>query len=226
MRQSEVAPAKGCRRRRKRASRWLAIGVVAATASLPTGLAAQSGAGEAPSPWGLFSARYDTRTSDFIYAVYGYGSSFGMVAVLHNPRTDYSEVLGGIGRNFSMAGQSQAFALAVSHATEAWYAQLYYLPAIRRGAVAVRATTELYLPLERAGTTQFAFSPLSATVGVSRLVEAGIATDFSAAERSASSVATGPEIRVTIPKATLGADLQRTLGAPGSRLRVFFLTSF
>jgi hypothetical protein len=177
-------------------------------------------------PWGLFSARYDTRTSDFIYAVYGYGESFAMVAVLHNPRTDYSEVLGGIGRNFVMAGQTQAVALAVSRATDAWYAELYYLPMIRRGRIAVRATTELYLPLERAGTMQFAFSPVSATVGVSHRIEAGVATDYSAAQGSVSSVAAGPEIRLAIPKATLGVDLQRTLEAAGGRLRLFFLTSF
>jgi hypothetical protein len=149
-----------------------------------------------------------------------------MVAVLHNPRTDYSEVLGGIGRNFTMAGQSQALALAVSRATESWYAQLYYLPSIRARGLSVRATTELYVPLERGGAAQFAFSPLSATVGVSDRVEAGIATDFAAARGSASSVAVGPEVRLAIPKATLGADLQRTVNGKGSRLRLFFLTSF
>lgn len=180
----------------------------------------------APQPWGVFSVRYDTRTSDFIYAVYGYGTSFAMVAVLHNPRTDYSEVLGGVGRAFPMDGQTQFVALAASHASDAWYAQAYYLPTIRRGAFAIRATTELYVPLERAGTTQFAFSPLSATLAVWRSVEAGIATDATVAQGSAGSVATGPEIRIAVPKATIGADLQRTLGASGSRLRLFFLASF
>lgn len=191
-------------------------------------LCSRGATGQAPSaaPWGLFSARYDTRTSDFIYAVYGYGPTFGMVAVLHNPRTDYSEVLGGIGRNFAMAGQTQAVALAVSHASEAWYAQLYYLPSLHRGDLSLRATTELYVPLERGGTTQFAFSPVSMTVGVWRSVEAGLAADVGIQQGSASSVGAGPEIRVAIPKATIGVDLQHIMGGSSSRLRLFFLTSF
>lgn len=177
-------------------------------------------------PWALFSARYDTRTSDFIYAVYGYGDSFGMVAVLHNPRSNYSEVLGGLGRNFHLDGQTQSVALAVSRASDAWYGQLYYLPAIHGQHLWLRATTELYVPLEKGGTVQFAFSPLSATVGLARGVEVGAATDLAIAAGAPSSIAAGPEIRVNIPKAVLGVDVQRGLNAPDSRLRVFFLSSF
>jgi hypothetical protein len=186
-----------------------------------------SGQTAGPAPWGLFTARYDTRTSDFIYAVYGYGNSFGMVAVLHNPRSGYSEVLGAVGRNFRMGGgPTQSVAVGASHATEAWYAQLYYLPSLHRGPLWVRVTSELYLPLERAGTVQFSLSPLAATIGVSRSVEAGLSADLSAAQGAALSTAAGPEVRVALPKAVLGTDLQKMLGGPGGRFRVFFLTSF
>lgn len=185
------------------------------------------GQATSPAPWGLFSVRYDTRTSDFIYAAYGYGNSFGMVAVLHNPRSDYSEVLAAVGRNFRIAGgPTQTIAFGVSRATEAWYAQVYYLPAIHPGPLWVRATSELYLPLERAGTVQFSLSPVSATLSVSRSVEAGLAMDFATAQGSAPSVAIGPEIRVAIPKAVLGADLQTGLSGTGGRFRLFFVTSF
>lgn len=181
----------------------------------------------APSqPWALFSARYDTRTSDFIYAVYGYGDTFGMVAVLHNPRSNYSEVLGGLGRNFHLEGQAQSVAVAVSRASDAWYGQLYYLPAVHWQRLWVRATTELYLPLQAAGAVQFAFSPIAATLPLPRGVEAGVAADFAASKGSTSSVAAGPEIRVAIPKAVLGVDVQKVVDAPGARCRVFFLSSF
>src|SRR3954468_11020013 len=84
-------------------------------------------------PWGLFSVRYDTRTSDFIYAGYGYGNTFAMVGLLDNPRSGYSELLGGLGRRFSIAnGPTQFAAIAAAHATEGWYAQLYFLPTLNR----------------------------------------------------------------------------------------------
>ena len=187
------------------------------------GASSQAAPGE---PWALFSVRYDTRTSDFIYAVYGYGDGFGMVAVLHNPRSDYSEVLGGLGRNFRLGGQTQSVALAVSRASDAWYGQLYYLPAVHWQHLWLRATTELYVPLEAAGTTQFAFSPLSATIGLPRGLEIGAAADLSAAKGQASSIAAGPEIRFDIPKAVLGIDVQRVLNRSEGRFRVFFQSSF
>jgi len=180
-----------------------------------------------PQAWGLFSARFDTRTSDFIYAAYGYGDTFGMMGVLHNPRSDYSEVLGGVGRNLHFGDwPTQTIALSLSHATESWYTQLYVLPAINRGPLWVRTTSELYMPLEHAGTWQLAFSPISATFAVSRLIEAGIATDLAVAADSKPGIALGPELRMGLPKAALGIDLQRALDGTGNRLRIFFLTSF
>lgn len=200
--------------------------LLASIAFLLAGAAAH-GQTASTEPWGLFSARYDTRTSDFIYAVYGYGDVFGMVAVLHNPRSDYSEVLGGIGRNFHLAGgETESIALSVSHATDAWYAQLYYLPAIHLGPLSARATSELYLPLQRSGTVQLAFSPLSTTFALTRRIEVGVATDVAFAHGSGTSVTAGPEIRVAIPKATVGVDAQHAVTDSGARLRVFFLGAF
>jgi hypothetical protein len=132
-----------------------------------------------------------------------------------------------VGRNFRIAGgPTQSVALGVSRATEAWYAQLYYLPAVHDGRLWMRATTELYLPLERAGTAQFAFSPLAATVSVGHSVEAGVAMDLAAAQRTTPSTALGPELRVSLPKAVIGTDLQRFADGAGGRFRLFFLTSF
>lgn len=193
----------------------LSLGPAALTAQAP------------PTTWGLFSARFDTRTSDFIYAVYGYGDTFGMMGVLHNPRSGYGEVLGAVGRRFKIrGGPSQFTAVGVAHATDAWYAQVYYLPAVHAGAAWLRATSELYLPLERAGTVQFAFSPLAATLSIARRVETGMALDLSAAQDAALSTAIGPEIRVSLATGFVGTDVQKVIGGSGGRLRVFLLTSF
>lgn len=184
-------------------------------------------AAAAPAPWGLFNVRYDTRTSDFIYAAYGYGKTFAMVGALENPRSGYTELLGGVGRMYAAGeGYSHAVAAAVARASDAWYAQLYYLPSIHAGPAHVRATSEWYIPVDRAGTLQFAFSPLSGTFTVTRYLEAGLAIDLAAQQHDKTGGAVGPELRLALPKATLGLDAQRMVNANASRARVFFSTAF
>lgn len=186
-----------------------------------------SGQAAVPAPWGLFSVRYDTRTSDFIYAAYGYGHAFAMVGALQNPRSGYTELLGAVGRTFAVGGgPTQSVAIGAARASDAWYSQLYYLPALRYGPVWIRATSELYVPLGRTGTLQFAVSPLSAAVSVARFVDAGVAVDLSAERGAKTGGAVGPEVRLALPKAVLGVDAQRVLDERASRLRVFFTTTF
>jgi len=186
-----------------------------------------AGQGAAPAAFGLFNVRYDTRTSDFIYAAYGYGTTFAMVGVLQNPRSGYTELLGGVGRMYAAGDRySHAIAVAAARASDAWYAQLYYLPSIHAGRTWIRATSEWYIPVDRAGTLQFAFSPLSATVPVARFVEVGLAMDLAAQRGDKTGGGIGPELRIKLPRAVLGADAQRMATANASRARLFFTTSF
>lgn len=212
--------------RRSGLGRWLAF-AVALLAGAPAIAASQSPAAQQPTAWSLFTVRYDTRTSNFIYALYGYGSTFAMVGVLHNPRSDWSELLGAVGRNFSMGrlGTSAA-AVGLAQTADQWYAQAYYVPDVRIGIVAVRATAEWDVPVNRGGLMQFAFSPLSVTVPTLHGIEAGIATDVAASRSERTSIAIGPELRVPLPHAVLGIDGERMLHESASRLRVFFTTSF
>lgn len=194
-----------------------------ALAAAPSPGAAQSAA---PAAWGLFSARYDTRTSDFIYAVYGYGRLFGMVGALDNPRSGYTELLAAAGLNFSIAGgPTQSLAVGGARVGDAWYGQVYYLPAAHAGRMWFRATAELYLPMRGTHSTQFALSPVSATIAFGRWVEAGAALDLSSASGEKTVTALGPELRLALPKATLGMDLQRSLDGGSGRARVFFTTT-
>src|SRR3954471_19777983 len=87
-------------------------------------------------PWSLISVRYDTRTSDFIYALYGYGSTFGMVGALHNPRSDWSELLVAAGRMMTDGlGNSHAIATGVAQTAQLWYGQVYYVPSVHLSTV-------------------------------------------------------------------------------------------
>jgi hypothetical protein len=192
---------------------------------LSTAARAQSGGS---APWSILSIRYDTRTSDFIYAVYGYGRVFAMAAVLDNPRSGYTEVLGGLGTRFSVGGGPTQFtAGAVARVGDAWYAQLYYLPTLHTGPVTTRATAEAYIPISGPGTvSQFALSPISATVAASKRLEAGVGMDLAAASQDRTSTAIGPELRLALPNATLILDAQHALDRAASRLRLSFLAAF
>ena len=177
--------------------------------------------------WGLFTVRYDTHTSDFIYALYGYDATFAMVGALHNPRTDWSELMGALGRMFvDSAGNSHAVATGVAQTGGLWYGQLYYVPSVRTGVVYVRATAELDYPISRGGVTQFALSPISATVRALGAIEVGAAMDLASARGNRTSTAIGPELRMPLPRATLGMDLERLTDGSVNRLRLFFTTQF
>ena len=203
------------------------LGLTLTAASAAPGVLTAQSAQPGRATWGLFSLRVDTRTSDFIYAVYGYGNSFAMMGVLHNPRSGYGEVLGAVGRRFTLGGGPTQFtAIAIAHATESWYAQVYYLPAVHLAPLWLRTTAELYLPLQRAGVVQFDLSPATATVVIAHRFEAGLALDLATAQHAALSTALGPEVRVPLPNGVIGADLEKLLDGSGGRLRLFFINSF
>jgi hypothetical protein len=181
----------------------------------------------ASAPWGLFSARYDTRTSDFIYALYGYGQSFAMVGTLQNPRSGWTELVGAVGRTFAPGGgPAHSVATGVARASDGWYAQVYYVPTVAAGSMRLRATAECDVPLSGKGVSQFALSPLSLTTVLLPFLEAGMSMDLGAARGGRTSVAIGPELRVSIPGATIGSDLQRMADGSASRARLFFSTQF
>jgi len=202
---------------------WIVLGLLALAA--PTFSSAQDTA--SPTAWGLFSVRFDTRTSHFIYAAYGYGHGFAMVGALQNPRSGYTELLAAGGRTFAFGkGPSQTIALGAARADDLWYGQLYFLPVAHPGAFWVRATTEWYFPISRGGALQFAVSPVSVTIPVRQFVQAGLSLDLAASRGEKTSTAIGPEVRIALPKAVLGTDLQQVVNSSAKRLRVFFTTAF
>ena len=199
------------------------IVLTAALLAMPGAILA---AQDAPATWGFFNARYDTRTSNFIYAGYGYGQLFAFGGVLANPRSGYTEVVGGVGATFGGGRTSSLVGLATARATEAWYAQLYYLPTLRVGRTITRATLEWYFPVDDAGVRQFAVTPASITTPLGKRWEAGIAGELAAAQGSASSAWIGPELRLNIPRATIGVNAFAAVAGEGNRARAFFNASF
>lgn len=179
-----------------------------------------------PAPWSLFSARFDTHTSDFIYSVYGYGSGFGMVGVLYNPRSTFNELLAGGGRKFQVSGLSQFVAVAAAREDGLWYTQLYILATVHAGPLWIRATSELDAPISAGGALQYSLSPVSATIPVGGWFEAGIGADIAMARESKTEFDLGPDFRFGLPHATLTVDAQSGLDAKRSRLRLGFVAAF
>jgi hypothetical protein len=124
------------------------------------------------------------------------------------------------------SGNSHALAAGVAQTDKMWYGQVYYVPSVRAGVVNVRATAEFDYPITHGGQTQFALSPISATVPALGAIEIGAAMDFAAAQGDRTSVAIGPELRFPLPHATLGADAERVTTSNENRLRLFFTTQF
>ena len=82
--------------------------------------------------------------------------------MVQNPRTAYRETAGGLGVNVPLGKTANVVvATAAASATDSWYAQLYQLPTWSAGRLRVRATAELYQPLEASGAQQFDLSPCS-----------------------------------------------------------------
>lgn len=83
---------------------------------------AQSDSVQSGHTWGFVTARYSTGTSGFLFG-------------------GYTEFLGGVGARFATGPSvSHAVAVAASRATESWYGQLYWLPALSIGRAGVEAT--------------------------------------------------------------------------------------
>jgi hypothetical protein len=159
--------------------------------------------------------------------VYGYGRSFAMVGTLENSRSGWTELVGAVGRTFEINGwPAHSAAAGIAHAEDGWYGQVYYVPTVPVGHAWLRATAELDVPVTSRGTTQFALSPVSLTIPALRVLEIGLSVDVGAARGARTGIALGPELRVLLPKAVLGTNLQRMTDGSASRMRLFFTTSF
>jgi hypothetical protein len=184
------------------------------------------GSGRDGDAWGFVIARYDTRSSASIYTGYGWRRVFAMGAVLNNPRSGDAELLGGVGAIIRTGANAEHWlALARLRSGGVSSAQLSWLPTVRMGAVTTRAQVKWSIP-ERGGAPQkLSISPVSITLP-GRSLTGGLAAEMAAAQGARTSVGTGPELRLRLPRAAIGADALRDVTGNGARLRLFFDSKF
>ena len=200
--------------------------IVIGALTLPAApLAAQ--AGTPPKSWGFVSARYDARSSSSIYTGYGWGAAFAMAGVVHNPRSGYAELTGGVGAAFRTGSRAEhLLAVAAGRTSDVSLAQLYWLPKLRLRAVTARATVKWEVPTTAGAGQELGISPLSLTVPFVRRLAGGVALDMAAAEGSRTTLRPGVQLRLSLPGAAVGADALRDVRGNSSRLRLHFASTF
>jgi hypothetical protein len=182
---------------------------------------AQSAAAEATRSWTFLNARYDTRSAGSMYAGYGRGAAFAMGGVAHNARTGYTEVIGGVGAVVRTGAHARHWvALATARAGDASVAQLYWLPTVRALGITTRAQVKLTTPIRGSAPQKLAVSPLSMTMLPWSGLAAGAAVDIAATEGARTGLSIGPELRVRLRGAVIGAHALRDVKGRDSRVRL------
>ena len=200
---------------------WLAIG-----AMLTLHAAVARGQARAGT-WGFVNARYDTRSSAYIYTGYGWRGAFAMAGVVNNPRTGYSELVGGAGAIFKTGADAEHWvAFATAGAGSRSFAQVYWIPKVRPGEVTSRATVKWKIPYDGREPQKLSVSPLSMTVPLGGRLAGGMAMDVAAAEGARTTIGAGPELRLTLPGAAVGLNVLGDVTGKASGVRVFFASAF
>lgn len=202
---------------------FLVAAIMTMQAPLANGQGSAGGAGDA---WGFVSARYDTRSSASIYTGYGWRRVFAMGAVLKNAGSGDADLLGGVGAVFRTGADAEHWlALATLRSGTVSFAQLYWLPTVRMGAVMTRAQMAWSIPYKGSGSQEFDVSPVSITL-TGRTWAGGLAVDMAAPKGARTSIGTGLELRLKLPRASLGGNALRDVTGNGTRLRLFFDSMF
>jgi hypothetical protein len=186
-----------------------------------------AGAQTSAGTWGFVNAQYNTRSSSYIYTGYGWHGAFAMAGVVNNPRSGYAELLGGVGGVFKTGADAEHWlAFATTRTGAVSFAQIYWLPKVRIGAVTSRATVKWRVPYAAGQPQKLSVSPLSMMLPFGRRLAGGVAMELTAAERARTTVGAGPELRFRLPGAALGIDALRDVTGNGSSVRLFFASMF
>lgn len=169
--------------------------------------------------WGFVNARYDTRSSTSIYTGYGWHAVFAMGGVVHNPRTGYAELVGGVGGAFRTGAAEHWVVFAAAQTRAGSLAEVFWLPKLRTGSLTSSATVKL-------SGAKLSIAPLAITRPLGRRLSGGVATELAAAEGARTRFGTGLELRLKLPGAALGVDAMRDVRGNETRLRLFFASIF
>lgn len=197
------------------------------TTLLTLGAGAVSGQGHAATgTWGFVNVRYDTRSPASIYTGYGWHAAFAMGGVLHNPRTGYAELVGGVGVVIRAGASEHWLMFATAETRTVSLAQMYWLPTVRTGSVTSRANVKVTVPYAGRTARKISISPLAITLPLGRGLSGGVAAEVTTATGARTRLSAGLEVRAKVPGATFGVDALRDVTGSGAQMRLFFTSLF
>jgi hypothetical protein len=195
-----------------------------ALALCPTGLSAQ-GPGDAGPSFLIF--RYASRSALSMYSGYATGPVLLVAGMLVNPRTEYREIMAGVGKPFvGLHGNGITLVPAVAWSSTGWYAQLYVLPSLSVGALSLSATVQLGEPLSTGGTRAAFVSPATLLFDLGGVIAVGAAYYGSAEWGGNLTHGAGPAVRLAIPHGSITLELVKGFSASLDEVRVNFRSNF
>lgn len=182
-------------------------------------------------PHGFIASRYDTHTSSNIFVGYSLGRVTPMVALVHNPRSQYSEAILGLVRLNAVNRRhfSLTYAVAGAHVDDvrsSWYGQLYVLPTFSAGRFEASGTAEWYVPLDNIGVGQWALNPGNVFIHVSPRFKVGGVTVLSTQTNAPYNLGAGPSAQLKIPQGYFQFDWVIGVTRWVSESRVSFFTAY
>ncbi|HEV8382583.1 MAG TPA: hypothetical protein VGQ29_13435 [Gemmatimonadales bacterium] len=171
-------------------------------------------------------ARYASASASVLYAARGLGPIGGFVAMIQNPKTQYRELIAGTFTQLNWNRQSVLVAIAYADASESQYLQMYLIPSITTGRIALSGTLEWYEPLGRAGTRQFDVNPISPRVRVSDHLWAGAAYTAALADHETARHRIGPVLEWATQRDKLRVELLDRTFDHTVEVRVAILAGF
>lgn len=190
----------------------------------PIGLAAQA-SGEAGPSFLIF--RYASVSALAMYSGYTAGPVLLVVGMLQNPRSEYREVMAGVGKPFvGPNGDGSTIVPAVAWSNTGWYAQLYVVSSLSVGSLNLSGTVQLGEPLSARGTRAVYVSPATLLLDVGAGVAVGAAYNGSAESGGGPTHGAGPAVQRAIPHGSITLELIKGLMAARDEVRLTLRSNF
>jgi hypothetical protein len=141
--------------------------------AVPGVLPAQTDTARAAGP-SFLVARYASVHALAMYSGYAVGRTLVVVGMLHNPRSEYREVMAGVGLPMEVGAGDVTVAGAGASTNTGWYAQLYVMPTLRFGRLFLHVTAQAAEPLSAQGSRAVYVSPGNALYTLGSGFSAGI----------------------------------------------------
>lgn len=171
--------------------------------------------------------RYASQSSLGMYSGYSAGRAIVVVGMLHNPRSAYREIMGAVGTRVAASnGNGVMIAPGIAYTNTGWYSQLYFVPDVRVGRLAISGTLQLAEPLSARGARAAYISPGNALFNVGGGIAVGAAYYGGIERGSLPSHGAGAAIQRAVPHGSITLELVKGVVVASDEVRLTLRSSF